>query len=125
MALLATIAYVDATGPVIRVGFKLAASGNYPSGGDTVNLAAATQDPSFVGMVPQIEALGAPLCIDIWDQSGVAYQYQFNAIVGTAQSNGKMWMSASASFGTQFTPGAYPAAVTGATLVGEAVFAKL
>jgi len=117
-----TITFIDATGPQIRAGFKLAASGNYSTGGDTVNLAGAAAAPSFIGMVPQIEALGAPIAFNVWDQSG-QITYIIAPVAGTTQSNNKVKFATALT--SELSADAYPAGLTGAQLVGEAVFNKL
>lgn len=122
MALTPTITYIDATGPVIRVGFNVAAAGNYVAGGDTLNLSTAAADPAFVGMVPAIESLGAPLDFDVWDQSGNIADSVF-PVVGLTAATCKVKFAS--SFGGELAASAYPAAITGGKLVGEAVFNKL
>jgi hypothetical protein len=123
-ALAVTITYVDATGPVIRVGFNLAPSGSYVTGGDTVNLSTATQDPSYVGMVPAIESLGAPIDFDIWDTSGDIL-YATYPVMGATAATCKLKRSASGTFGTELAAAAYPAGIVTDKLMGEAVFNKL
>lgn len=44
-------------------------SGNYPTGGDLLNFAAAAQDPTFIGMLPGIESSACLNC-DAWSASG-------------------------------------------------------
>lgn len=122
MALTPTITYVDATGPVIRVGFNLAASGTYPTGGDTVNLSTAAVDPAYVGMVPSIEALGAPIDMDIWDAGG-GFTTGVAASIGTTNANNKML--AFSAFGTQIGNGTAYSGLSIGKLIGEAVYAKL
>lgn len=125
MAMAVSITYITATGVVIRVGFNLAPSGTYPTGGDTVNLAAATQDPLFVGEVAQIEALGAPINLDIWDQGGNIAN-PVVPVLGSLQTNCKVIVET--AFNTQLGNGTSYAANLisgGSKLVGEAVFNKL
>jgi hypothetical protein len=116
-----TITYVHAQGSVIRVGFNLTPSGTYTTavGGDTINLATAAVDPSYVGMVPAIEALGAPIDFDIWDVSGNLANTYF-PIMGNAQTNSKLKIAS--AFNTELGTGAYPGTIK---LIGEAVFNKL
>src|SRR5438270_710912 len=70
MAAVVSITSINSVGQQIRVAFNLILTGNYPTGGDTVNFATAVQDPAFVGMAAAVEALGAPISLDIWDQGG-------------------------------------------------------
>jgi hypothetical protein len=103
--------------------FNLLLSGNYPTGGDTVNFETAVQDPAFEGNFAGIPASLAPISLDIWDASGEIL-FQIAPILGTTQANCKVKFGASATFGTQLAAGAYPAGLTGASLQGVAVFHK-
>jgi hypothetical protein len=116
-----TITYVDATGPVIRVGFNVALAGNYVAGGDTVNLATAAQDPAFVGMVPAVESLGAPIDFDCWDAGG-DITYIVAPKIGTTASNNKVKIGS--ALGSEIS-GAYSGLSVTLQLMGEAVFNKL
>jgi hypothetical protein len=125
MAMAVSITYVDATGPVIRVGFNLTPSGTYTTGGDTVNLASATQDPAFQGMLPQIEALGAPIDLDIWDGGGNLANPVF-PVLGSTQANNKVKVAT--AFNTELGNAvSYSGNLIsgGSKLMGEAVFQKL
>jgi hypothetical protein len=125
MAAAITITYALKIGSQYRVGFKAAFSGSYPTGGDTINFATATQDPLFVGMIPQVEALGAPVSFDIWSQGGnttIGYVAQ----VGTTQANCKVRMMS--ALGTEVTAGTYASissTIAADTVVGEATFNSL
>jgi hypothetical protein len=119
-----TITYVDATGPVIRVGFNILSSGNYATGGDTLNLSTAGQDPLYQGMVAQIESLGPPIDLDVWDASGDIL-YAVYPILGATAATCKVKRSGSGTFGTELAAGAYPAGILADKLMGEAVFNKL
>jgi hypothetical protein len=122
MSLAITITYVAPIGNgQIRVGFNIAPSGNYVPGGDTVNLATASQDPLFVGSAASVEALGAPLNMDIWDCGG-GIKSLVSAILGTNPSNGKMKVAT--ALNTEAGTVAY-SGLGFVTLVGEAVFNKL
>jgi hypothetical protein len=119
-----TITYVDATGPVIRVGFNILPSGNYVTGGDTLNLSTAGQDPLYVGGVAAIEALGAPIDLDVWDASGDIL-FGVYPVIGATAATCKVKRTASGTFGTELSAGAYPAGILADKLMGEAVFNKL
>jgi hypothetical protein len=128
MSVATTITYAIKIGTQVRVGFKLAFSGSYPSGGDTINFATATQDPSFVGNVAAVEALGAPISIDAWSQSGnIAIAYY--PIVGTSPATGnKVKLVVTSSMGTEATAGTYASissTIATDNVVGEATFNAL
>jgi hypothetical protein len=116
-----TITYIDATGPVIRVGFNLAASGNYVAGGDTINLLTAAQDPAFVGQVASVESLGGPIDFDVWDTGG-DITYIIAPKMGTTAANNKVKIAS--SLGSEIS-GAYSSLSVTLQLIGEAVFNKL
>lgn len=119
-----TITYIGKVGSQIRVGFKLAPSGTYTTGGDTVDLATAATDPALIGPGTAIPASTAPINIDIWDESGnvgVTAGTAVFPVAGTNSSNCKM--KCVTALGTELGNGlAYPASVLAATLVGEASF---
>lgn len=125
MATAITITKVAKIGAEYRVGFKAVFSGSYPTGGEIINFATATADPSFVGLIPQVIALGVPLSWDIWSDGGnftIAYFPQ----LGTLQTNQKVRMAS--SLGTEVTPGTYASissTIAADTVVGEASFAAL
>lgn len=121
MPLAVAISYVKSDGQMIRVGFNITPSGNYVPGGDPVNLAAASQDPAFVGLVAAVEALGAPVSLDIWDAGG-GIQSGLFPVLGTNPTNSKMKVT------TAFNTEAGAVAYSGLGIVkavGEAVFNKL
>ena len=123
MALAATITYIAAIGSQLRVGYKLTPSGTYVTGGDTVNFSTATADPSFVGTIPQIMALGAPLSLDIWSQGGNITTV-YVPLIGLTAAACKM--KGYSALTTEFSGGsAYPASVLADTIVGEATFLRL
>lgn len=122
MPLNPTITYLKSDGPMIRVGFKLAPSGSYVTGGDALNLAIAPADPLFVGSVPAIESLGAPINLDVWDQSGNIANGVF-PVTGANQTALKVKFTS--AFNTELAASGYPGSITGGNLVGEAVFNKL
>lgn len=123
MALTPTITYVARLGTQVRVGFKLAPSGTYVTGGDTVNFAAAQGDPAFVGTVPDIVALGPPLLFDVWSNGGNITTF-YVPLLGTTQANAKLKVASALT--TEITgAAAYPASVLADTIVGEATFNAL
>jgi hypothetical protein len=127
MAAVATITYVDATGPVIRVGFNIALAGTYPTGGDPVNLAIAAADPLYVGMVPDIIALGAPIDVDMWDSGGDVAHTFWPILAGVTNQTPKLKIATSNNQTELANNTAYAGntIVTVGKIIGEAVFAKL
>ncbi len=116
---------VDASGngDVVVEGI-LVASGNYVSGGDTVDFTGAVKGPQFSGLSKEIPASGAPKQLWVASQAGnINFQYAPN--LGSAQNNCKLVVSASNTFGTELSAGAYPAGVTGDTIGFRATFSKL
>lgn len=124
MAAVVKILSISAAGPQLRVLFNITLSGNYPAGGDIIDFTQATKDPNFQGISEVVESSLAPQNLDVWDQGGLINN-QVTAIRGTTPANCKVKIGAAASFGTEFSAGAYSAALLAATLTGEAVFAKL
>src|ERR1700723_154825 len=104
MAMAVTITYVAKVGSQLRIGYKLTPSGSYPSGGDTVNFATASQDPLFVGSAASVEALGAPISMDVWSQGGNT-TIGYVASIGTTIANSKVLLYT--ALGTPATPGTY------------------
>lgn len=125
MAAVTTITYVAKLGSQLRVGFKVALSGSYPTGGEIINLATAAQDANFQGMAAAVEALGAPLSIDMWTQAGNITTF-YAPVLGTSPANSKMKVATALT--TEVSAGTYAAnAPTAAadTIVGEATFNNL
>jgi hypothetical protein len=125
MAIAMAIQYISAQGSQLRVGFTLTPSGNYPTGGDTVDFTTATQDPEFVGPVAAVEAFGPPLSLDIWSDAGNTALGYF-PIEGTTNKNCKVKIVT--AFNTEASAGAYSSVAASAltdSIVGEATFNKL
>ena len=123
MAIAMTITKVAKIGNEYRIGFKLAFSGTYVTGGDTVDFTKATADPAFVGMIPQIMALGAPLSWDVWSNGGNITTF-YGEVLGTTLANQKLKVASALT--TEITgAAAYPASVLADTVVGEASFVAL
>jgi hypothetical protein len=124
MALAVTITYVADMGTQTRVGFKLAPSGTYVTGGDTINFATASQDPGFVGNVAQVVALGPPISLDAWSNGGNITTF-YVPVVGTSPAAGNK-LKVGTALGSEATGGsAYPASVLADTIIGEATFNHL
>lgn len=123
MAATATITKVVASEQDCTIYFNVALSGSYVAGGDTVNLVTAAQDAAFVGLVATVPSSTAPLSFAIWDAGGNIVN-SVTPVKGTTPANGKVKFSAASTFGTEFSAGAYSAALLSATLQGMAVFNK-
>jgi hypothetical protein len=116
-----SITKVIADGQNCRVSFNLIPSGNYVAGGDIVDFTKAVQDPAFFGTVPYIPSDQGPIDFDVWDAGGNIANGVF-PVAGSTQSNNKVKFTS--AFNTELAAGAYPAAITGTKLQGEAVFNK-
>lgn len=111
MSLAISITDTDAGGTNIYVFGTLTASGNYSTGGDTLD---------FTTVASQLSASQAPVQIWIAGSTGDAYSW----IKGTALNNQKAKINTASN--TELASGAYPARITGDTSIQfEAVFNKL
>lgn len=125
MALAVQVQAVDATGVGIWVTGVLVASGNYSTGGDTVNFQAAVAQANALNAInlgPIIESSQIPYNFDAWSQSGNTANGYF-AIIGTTQANCKLKVIT--AFNTELSAGAYPGSVTGDNIAFMAIFPKL
>ena len=129
MANTTTIVNIFASGQQLRVGFKTVLTGSYTQvTGETVNLATALQDPTFIGQTAVIPSEGPPISGDIW-------------LTGGSNANGdivnflayKLGTTVAAAFtsiriitatGTEIAAGAYSATLLADVLYGEIVFNK-
>ena len=123
MAIVVSIQNVDALDNMVQVTGKLILSGSYVTGGDTVNFATAVQDPLFTGLQPNIPSSQPPFNFDAWSQGGNLLN-SFAAVIGTAQTNCKLKISAASTFGTEFSAGAYSAALLADDVAFMAIFPK-
>lgn len=111
MPLAIAITTVDAGADNIYVFGTLAASGNYTTGGDTLD---------FTTIGAQIPASKVPIQMWVGGSTGDAYTW----IKGTALNNQKVKINTASN--TELSSGAYPARITGdASIQFEAVFNKL
>lgn len=123
MALTPTITYVSKSGSTLRVGFNVALSGNYATGGETINLATAAQDAAYQGMLPAIESLGAPIDFDLWD-SGGGIKTIIAPVIGTSPAAaGKMKLAS--ALNTEIGNGVAYSGLGIVSVSGEAVFNNL
>lgn len=60
---------IDGQSGSLKVTGIIVLSGNYATGGDVLNFAAATQDPTFIGLVPAIESQSL-LNLDVYSMNG-------------------------------------------------------
>jgi hypothetical protein len=116
---------VKSEGDHLRVSFNLVASGNYVTGGDTVDFTKATIDPTAtsgkVAAAVPIQSDQAPVEFDVWDSGGNIANGVF-PVIGAAQNNNKVKFTS--AFNTELGAGGYPPAITGSKLQGEAIFPK-
>ena len=113
-----TFALVDTwdDGNRIHVTGTVAASGNYSTGGDTLDLSQSTV----------IAATQAPIQGTAWMDGLSGYDYVF--IPGSALSNGKVKIfqqGSSAGAFPELASGAYPGAITSDTITFYGIFKKL
>jgi hypothetical protein len=103
----------------------IALSGNYPTGGDTLNFLTAT----FRLGVDGIKSSFPPSSIFIWSMqsqgAGTVSQYWYRGLIGTTAANCAIQVltgAAAQSGGAEFSAGAYPAGVAGDVIEFEAFF---
>jgi hypothetical protein len=101
----------------VFVSGQLVFSGSYSTGGDTLDWTTV-----LAGLIPSSQCLQ----LAIWSQNGnLLRQYVAIGSVATALNAWKVKISASATFGTELSAGAYASDITGDTICFEAVFRKL
>jgi len=110
---------------VVQVFVTITASGNYTAGGDTLDLTALTGALGQVG-VPT-ETLPITATIQSANSSGLSgFLYGYRP--GTTQANGKMQVlvqgAAAGDPLADLAAGAYPAGVTGDTIIGCFTFPR-
>ena len=113
MALAINITDVDAGENGLYVFGTLTASGNYASGGDTLD---------FTTVANQIGASQAPL--QVWAGGTTGDSYGFVRAASPTLANGKIKINTASN--TELAAGAYPSRISGdANIQIEAVFSKL
>lgn len=118
-----SIQSVNAFDNIVNVSGVLILSGSYVSGGDTVNFTTAVQDANFTGLTPVIPSSQPPQDFDAWSENGNLVN-QYCTVLGTTQANSKLKISAASTFGTEFSAGAYSAAILADTIAFQANFKK-
>jgi len=114
MALAFTLVDTWDDGKRIHVAGTVAASGNYATGGDTLDLSQA----------PVIAATQAPVQGTAWMDGLAGYDYVFYP--GSAMNNGKMKIfQQSAGAFPELAAGAYPAAISSDSITFYGIFKKL
>jgi hypothetical protein len=98
--------------------FSIVASGNYTTGGDTLDTTTLAGQNDSNGRALATNPSTPPVKVDIESQGGTDYGYKYKA--GASQSAGKLQVYAPG--GTEISQAAYPGAVTGDTIVGTALF---
>ena len=116
MALTFTLVDTWDDGKRIHVAGTAAASGNYSTGGDTLDLS----------QWPAVAATQAPIQGAAWIDGLSGYDYAF--IPGSAMNNGKVKIFAPGSSAGAFpelAASSYPGAITGDTITFYGIFPKL
>jgi hypothetical protein len=113
MALAITILDVDAGALNLYVIGMLTASGNYSTGGDTLD---------FTTVAGQLSASQAPL--QVWVSGTTGDSYAWVRAGSPTLANGKVKVNTTSN--TELSSGAYPSRITGDTNIQfEAIFQKL
>lgn len=110
---------------LIEVFFKVTPSGSYASGGDTLDLTVLN---SLVPGLDPVKTTALPLQVQLQSAGSTHSGYLYSYAPGTTLANGKFQVietgaAVSGPF-AQLAAGAYPAAVTGDTITGYAVFLR-
>lgn len=137
MAAVVQINSIIPAGNVITVTGYIVLSGSYTTGGDVLNFATATADPSFIGLVAAIESSTCLNC-DVWSEGGatingsnsVAYDVVFSksgtpSTVNPATGIKLKTAALNASPTSEHSAGAYESQYTGDTIGFMATFGKL
>jgi hypothetical protein len=127
MAVTLTITDVDPGGSQIYVFGTVALSGNYPTGGDTVDWTTLVRQTGKSGETVEssmADPAYGPVQAAFTVQGGTPNQYQMQQ--GAAANNWKMRGYSTGSAGVEFTGGAaYPGSATSDVITFSAQFRKL
>lgn len=111
---------IDNHQTVVRIYFVVIPTGNYAALGDTID---------FTSLGDLVMSEYAPIFVVIQSaKSGGASGFDYSYNPGTTMSNGKFQVftgAAAQSPLTELTAGAYPAGVTGDTIIGYADFIRI
>ena len=126
MAIAVQVTQMEASGQQIYLTFNLVASGNYVTGGDTIDFtklvaASSNLNAQWAGVVA---ASLPPINFTVWTAGGNLSR-DYVGIQGTAMNNSKIKMNTTKGSTTELAAGAYPADVTADTIQGSATFNKL
>ncbi|HUX66385.1 MAG TPA: hypothetical protein VMV31_02735 [Terriglobales bacterium] len=106
MAIASSLVSIDVTRRKVRRTLNLALSGNYATGGDTLDLTATTNPNNFEGA----KAFGRVPAV--YGVENAPDGYSAEIVAGAALNNWKVkWFTAS---NTELAAGAYPAGLSGA-----------
>lgn len=117
MAIAIVVSRVDATQQGVTIEGTLVPSGNYPTGGDTVNFSTVPQIPSNLGPVGLVGIAEQPA------SGGTPSGYLLYLIAGSTPANWLLFVATAVAQGpTQLAAAAYPAALAAATIQFRAFF---
>lgn len=111
---------IEARPHTVELFFQITASGNYATGGDTLDIEAITGAPGLA-MPPNTRQL--PMQVTVTGAAGYIYQF----VQGTDNANAKLKVLQSAGSAAplaEIAASAYPAGVTGDTIIARASFLR-
>ncbi len=122
MPLAVTITKIEMSGQHVYAQGYITFSGNYPTGGDTLDFTQATADANFEGLIPALMTAYGPDGLAVGSVNGnIANQYF--PVQGSALNNSKIKVVT--AFNTELAAGAYPGSVTADKVAWSAAFRKL
>jgi hypothetical protein len=130
MAAAVSITSLTAGGNNITITFIVTMTGSYPTGGDSLNFATATQDPLFVGIAAQVMSLSL-VEIDVASQGGNLTRSYIPICVKTGTppvinpSTGVKLKVSTTAFGTEHAAAVYESDILNDSISGSATFIKI
>jgi hypothetical protein len=119
MSLTITVQHVDATGILVSITGGVTFSGNYTTGGDTLDWTTVVEQ---IGQSGQVAVFASPPAqVTFESQNGNAGYYV--PVQGNALNNWKL--KCFVGSGTEVGAGAYPSSVTSDVVVFQALFPRL
>jgi hypothetical protein len=100
----------------VEATYSVTFSGSYTTGGDTLDTTTLQGQLDNLGKAVHVNPATPPLSNRITSNGGTGYDYVYKQ--GATQSAGKVQVYAPG--GAEVSAGAYPGAVTGDTVIGEA-----